>query len=694
MKRLIFFLFAIFLAGMGELSAGLIDETIPPLLNNMGLNLKFLATQSTSPQHSNEFETCRLYGSITAIFETPHLECRSFSVMASFGEELTGDIPGCMGKGLKYGLSNLGSFDKTSNQVRQTAIANLSYAPKDPLAGVYSLKANVSLAGNPLCQVSAAPLEQAGVSYRLQGENFDRGTDLFSPAVNNAAQLNAFVFTLTDQFVMSKESGDNQKGDVGSILPDPLAVKILHFVNGGISPGQVPIEFSLAQAPQNQKGAFVSPGFITSNSSGIAQTTLTLGNKPGGYSVKAICSTCAPVEVFFDATATTKKVKLIKFTSDIAAIRGQKLSNGIKARAINSKDRGISDINVEFELLQNPGGVSFVNLSSATTDKNGIARVGLQLGPSFLGNYVIRAFCSDCQANQEVIYTITAIEEPQRVHQNSQITAFERKTISDSEGRNREDLGFDGLHVEVNPSTVAPQGTGGLPIQAQVFVFAPQNSTFTATVLSIFNTGGHQHNTARPAGTLSPTSGSGNATLLYTPSEVAGQEMIVVRDAQGRETTAFVNVWVEGLKRMDKNGSNHIAITGDPLHSEFTYGQQTLIDAIASIASEYKVITSSLIISINDMSLSNGGLFDVGGTWATPHVSHRTGVDVDVNRKSKVLGTPKSVLDTKLIFRICSIIRGPPKLDCCRIKEDGQIHFRCPCGGASDECSKNLLETP
>jgi hypothetical protein len=37
-------------------------------------------------------------------------------------------------------------------------------------------------------------------------------------------------------------------------------------------------------------------------------------------------------------------------------------------------------------------------------------------------------------------------------------------------------------------------------------------------------------------------------------------------------------------------------------------------------------------ISINDMSLPWGGLFDINGDWLTPHTSHRRGMSVDINR--------------------------------------------------------------
>ncbi len=37
-------------------------------------------------------------------------------------------------------------------------------------------------------------------------------------------------------------------------------------------------------------------------------------------------------------------------------------------------------------------------------------------------------------------------------------------------------------------------------------------------------------------------------------------------------------------------------------------------------------------LGINDMSIRWGGLFDINGNWNNPHMSHRRGEDVDIDR--------------------------------------------------------------
>lgn len=55
-------------------------------------------------------------------------------------------------------------------------------------------------------------------------------------------------------------------------------------------------------------------------------------------------------------------------------------------------------------------------------------------------------------------------------------------------------------------------------------------------------------------------------------------------------------------------------------------------EKLKKIAEEYYK-RSGRILSINDISLPRGGLFDYKATWAPPHSSHRTGTDADINQK-------------------------------------------------------------
>lgn len=60
------------------------------------------------------------------------------------------------------------------------------------------------------------------------------------------------------------------------------------------------------------------------------------------------------------------------------------------------------------------------------------------------------------------------------------------------------------------------------------------------------------------------------------------------------------------------------------------YGTTNTIENLKKIAEAYYKL-SGRILSVNDMSLPKGGLFDWQATWEPPHITHRTGTDVDIN---------------------------------------------------------------
>jgi hypothetical protein len=72
-----------------------------------------------------------------------------------------------------------------------------------------------------------------------------------------------------------------------------------------------------------------------------------------------------------------------------------------------------------------------------------------------------------------------------------------------------------------------------------------------------------------------------------------------------------------------------------PTHPEGNFGTPAAIHGLASLAVYYK-LAAFVTLSINDMSLPQGGLFDVDADWAAPHSRHRVGINADINQ----LGIP------------------------------------------------------
>jgi len=88
-------------------------------------------------------------------------------------------------------------------------------------------------------------------------------------------------------------------------------------------------------------------------------------------------------------------------------------------------------------------------------------------------------------------------------------------------------------------------------------------------------------------------------------------------------------------------------------HSRFTSGFHNMIDGIPDVfgqattgvrclAERWWNVSGGYILSFNDLSLPNGGLFDSGngtpenpgGDWHPPHLYHRLGTSVDINNST------------------------------------------------------------
>jgi murein endopeptidase len=116
---------------------------------------------------------------------------------------------------------------------------------------------------------------------------------------------------------------------------------------------------------------------------------------------------------------------------------------------------------------------------------------------------------------------------------------------------------------------------------------------------------------------------------------------------------------------------------GTATHPEGHWGTEDTIIKLKDIAEKYYKL-SGRIISINDISLPRGGLFDYRNTWKPPHKSHRTGTDADINQGQG----PKNVdqipcyKNDKLKEAIKKVAGGKsyPILRC----EDGNLEYCIP----------------
>jgi len=197
--------------------------------------------------------------------------------------------------------------------------------------------------------------------------------------------------------------------------------------------------------------------------------------------------------------------------------------------------------------------------------------------------------------------------------------------------------------VSVNPPWVWPKNTGG-NTEADVFVSLlrpspPGGCTVDLSIEPVSGSGGHSHDGRRPTGTLSDKTWTFYSTdmeksITYASGEVSGTEKIrVVVEESGDSEEAQVEIKVPGLAPFPQSGEHHVVVRrGADTHPDGAYGMPITIEILKEVAQEYFELTKRKL-SINDLSLPEGGLFDIGDIkWATPHIEHRAGNDADINR--------------------------------------------------------------
>jgi len=165
--------------------------------------------------------------------------------------------------------------------------------------------------------------------------------------------------------------------------------------------------------------------------------------------------------------------------------------------------------------------------------------------------------------------------------------------------------------------------------------------------------GGHQHFTNRPQGTVVGGGAcnvlaqhvqcnglvSGQTTLAYVSDESSGTVVANGQASAGNSSGIFslvINVGINGLAlptitgiTIDTASNNHDDNNGR--------SSEALADALGTMQSSFlsRLSQSSCTpseIFINAISLPEGGLFDYesGSEWNVPHVSHRFGRDADI----------------------------------------------------------------
>ena len=246
------------------------------------------------------------------------------------------------------------------------------------------------------------------------------------------------------------------------------------------------------------------------------------------------------------------------------------------------------------------------------------------------------------------------------------------------------------LEVTIDPTSVRPSQT---PLRTS----PTQPTTVTAHLRSgntpvagrqvqlvaagVPGSGGHseaEHNNgARPipngiygvfAAGQGVTNPAGDFTTNYTPTRFGGSETITITspDFPNVSAIATLTVTVQNLDFLARDDARYIQTggqnNGGPRAGHFVHpgpvnagsptdpnenhwGTQGLRDGIGILADAYNDEYPNDPLHINDMSLRNGGLFDIDGNWDTDHWDHRTGLNVDIEMQGRLLPAERRYLE-------------------------------------------------
>ena len=160
--------------------------------------------------------------------------------------------------------------------------------------------------------------------------------------------------------------------------------------------------------------------------------------------------------------------------------------------------------------------------------------------------------------------------------------------------------------------------------------------TFTVKDNDLATNGGHHHHSPPPYNghleeTTCTTAVDGRCSVVYDAEDTAGIYDVTASLTSGQATTEQLTVMLPGLEALPAGGSYAVLRGGTDTHPDGTYGTPDLIFLVRTVANAYQFY-SGKALSINDMSLKWGGIFDIDNDWLPGHALHQNGHSVDINR--------------------------------------------------------------
>lgn len=171
------------------------------------------------------------------------------------------------------------------------------------------------------------------------------------------------------------------------------------------------------------------------------------------------------------------------------------------------------------------------------------------------------------------------------------------------------------------------------------------NATVTLSSKARESSSGHVHTGGKPGGFFQTpesdpleavtinTGASGVVKLYYVASEVSGPVTIEGASPSAARESTMVYVKVPGLVAMSPGASYVFTGAIANRHTANHFGTPQALQAFREFADSVSAWIGEPL-GINDISLADGGLFDVGpSAWDIPHGYHRRGTHADIRTK-------------------------------------------------------------
>ncbi|MFZ4620524.1 MAG: T9SS type A sorting domain-containing protein [Bacteroidota bacterium] len=326
---------------------------------------------------------------------------------------------------------------------------------------------------------------------------------------------------------LAQIQGNNQSAPIGTVLGSDLVVHILD-ANGNSVPNDT-VFFSIDSLPNvNATGMALTNSSVITDTSGLATTKFTLGNKTGDYIVNARVRNIPVVSFRVNAKAGAATLFADLSGLNQTAVIATPLPNEFAMRVADIGGNSVAGTTVQFTITSAPANAVGQRLSTASSvsDVNGFARTTFTLGNK-VGTYTIRASSAGIP---DTVFTVTATHGPASA-----------MMVSSGLGQTRPILtSLDSFSVKI-----VDIGENAVPLKNVQFSIIERPAGDTSASLSSLASGSDASGIAAVRLTLGSKIGAYKVKATITTPAPFESQQITGKNGKGNRSEASVSAAIE-----------------------------------------------------------------------------------------------------------------------------------------------------